>query len=567
MALDGIYLNSLLNNLSEILIDSKIDKINQPEKDEVIITIRKDRKNYKFLISASSNYARLHLTTITKENPKQAPMFTMVMRKYLIGGKILKIEQLNGDRIIAITVSSTDELGFDSKYIIYIEIMGRHSNITLVRERDNKIMECIKHISPSMSSYRLLSPGLSYKLPPESHKLNPYKFSINDLDEFICNNNIAFDEKCFSTLFTGICKSASIYLYNTINCKNNITSTIIYSVINNFVQQSKFNPIYNITLDSSNMFKDFYCLNTNKNYSIKTYDNPNEMMDIYYTEKDKQERLKNRSMDITKLINTNIDRCNKKSIKLNNILNECQNKDIFRIYGDLLASFIYTIAKGDKSATIQNFYSEKNEDITIALDECKSPSENIQFYYKKYNKLKKSEESALEQLEKNKEELQYLYSVLHNLESANTYNDIEDIKQELIETGYIRFRKNKKDKLSKSSKPYHFISSDGIDIYVGKNNIQNDFLSFKFASKNYMWLHAKNIPGSHVIIASNDITDKTLVEAAEIAAYFSKGKNSPKVDVDYTQIKNIKKPNGSKPGFVIYHTNWTVTVEPKLINI
>lgn len=568
MALDGIYLNSLLNNINEILIDSKIDKVNQPEKDEIILTIRKDRKNYKLLISASSNYSRIHFTTIAKENPKQAPMFTMVLRKYLIGGKINSVEQLNGDRIIAITITSSDELGFDSKYILYVEIMGRHSNITLVRERDSKIMECIKHISPSMSSYRLLSPGLTYKLPPASHKLNPYNFTKDQLNLFVENNNLQLDNTFFSKVFTGISKPASIYLYNNLDKSITTTSNTFYNYINQFTKECISNPNFIILLDSNNIYKDFYCTDISESInSILNFENPSEMMDNYYTQKDKQERLKNRSIDITKLINTNIDRCNKKSIKLNNILKECQNKDIFRIYGDLLTSFIYSFKKGDKSIDVQNFYSEDAEYITISLDDSKTPSENIQFYYKKYNKLKKSEESALEQLEKNEEELQYLQSVLQNLENADTYTEIEDIKQELIETGYIRFRKTKKDKLAKSSKPYHFISSDGIDIYVGKNNIQNDYLSFKFAIKNHMWLHAKNIPGSHVIITATNIPDSTLVEAAEIAAYFSKGKNSPKVDIDYTEIRNLKKPNGSKPGFVIYHTNWTVTVEPKLPTI
>lgn len=564
MALDGIYLNSLIHNMKDILIDSKIDKVNQPEKDEIILTIRKNRKNYKLLISASANNSRIHLTNISKENPKQAPMFTMVLRKYLISGKITSIEQINGDRIIAITINSTDELGFNSKYILYVEIMGRHSNITLVRERDSKIMESIKHITPSMSSVRLLAPGLTYKLPPESTKLNPYNFSQDLLEKYTSQNNIIFDEDYFSKTFTGISKPASIYLYNSIDKSLPISSNVIKNFIDDFINKTTFNPSFNIILSDDNLYKDFYCLNINdKNYI--NFTSPSEMMDNYFIEKDKQERLKNRAIDITKLINTNIDRCNKKSIKLNNILKECQNKDIFRIYGDLLTSFIYSFKKGDKEVVLQNFYSSEGENINISLDETKSPSENIQTYYKKYNKLKKSEESAIEQLNKNSEELLYLQSVLHNLESCESYNEIEEIKQELIDTGYIRFRKNKKEKATKTSKPYHYVSSDGIDIYVGRNNIQNDYLSFKFAQKNFMWLHAKNLPGSHVIIASINIPDKTLIEAAQIAAYYSKGKKSPKIDIDYTQVKNLKKPNGSKPGFVIYHTNWTITVEPKLI--
>ena len=296
-------------------------------------------------------------------------------------------------------------------------------------------------------------------------------------------------------------------------------------------------------------------------------ENPHIMMDKYYIEKDKQERIKSRSINIQKLLTTNIDRCLKKEEKLNSLLKKCEGKDDFKIKGDLLTSYIYTIKPGSSSIELLNFYSENEEYMEIALDPNKSPSENIQSYYKKYNKLKKSEESSLEQLEKNEEELQYLYSVLTNIQNCESYIEIDDIKNELISTGYIRNRKaSKNDKKSKASKPLHFVSSEGIDIFVGKNNIQNDYLSLKFANKNYMWLHTKNIPGSHVIICSTDIPDKTLMEGATLAAYYSKAQTSSKVPVDYTLVKNLKKPAGSKPGMVIYHTNYTLFAEPSELN-
>lgn len=254
----------------------------------------------------------------------------------------------------------------------------------------------------------------------------------------------------------------------------------------------------------------------------------------------------------------------KKGEKLASTLEKCKTKEFYKIKGDLLTSFIYSINPGDSEITLQNFYSENYEDIKIDLDPNKSPSENVQSYYKKYNKLKKSEEAAKEQLEKNSEELLYLNSVLINIQNADNYEEIEDIKNELITTEYIRKRKqNKNSKKSKPSKPLHFISSDGIDIYVGKNNIQNDYLSLKLASKNHLWLHTKNIPGSHVIICATDIPDSTLEEAAALAAYYSKAQNSTKVPVDYTLVKNLKKPSGAKPGMVIYHTNYTLLTDPK----
>jgi predicted ribosome quality control (RQC) complex YloA/Tae2 family protein len=570
MALDGIYLYSLVYDLKKSILNCKIDKINQPEKDEVILTLRKDRKNIKLLISASSKFPRIHLTNITKPNPLQAPMFTMVMRKYLIGGRITDITQLNGDRILQLHIESTDELGFDSKYILIVEIMGRHSNITLVRERDNKVMECIKHISADINTFRVLYPSVNYVYPPNSNKLNPFNFSINDFNSYLNNNDISIDEGIFSRIFTGISKSLSISIYeNLLQDNNTINRENIFNFFKNFIKnlESSFNfKIYR----NNEVFKDFHCIklsNLESIYSSISFKNPSELLDEFFTVKDKQDRLLSRSTDLQRLISTNIDRCNNKTKKLKNILKECEEKETYKINGDLLTSYIYMLKKGLKEISLLNFYTDEEEYITITLDENKTPSENIQYFYKKYNKLKKSEESALKQLKKNEEELQYLNSVMTNILNCESYIEIDDIKKELIETGYLKFKNtNKNNKKDKSSKPIHLLSSDGIDIYIGKNNIQNDYLTLKFANKNHMWLHTKNIPGSHVILCSDNPSDVALEEAGILAAYYSKAKNSTKVPVDYTTVKNLKKPNGSKPGMVIYHTNHTLYTEPSLYN-
>ena len=572
MAIDGIYLYSLVQDLKKSILNSKIDKINQPEKDEIIITLRKERKNLKLLISASPKYPRFNLTTVVKSNPLQAPMFTMVLRKYLIGGKIIDIVQQEGDRIVKFLIEASDELGFNSVYTLIVEIMGRHSNITLVRERDNKIMECIKHIAPSMNSYRVLYPGITYKYPPESTKINPFSFNDTTLQEFMDKNSVIFNKNFFVSCFTGISTSLSEHLFIEYN-KNYIDFSInnICSFINNFINTLLDNEIFIIYKDKDGDYIDFYVTPLNQlegNYSFEVINDIHELMDKYYLEKDKQERIKGRSVNLQKLVTTNIERCIKKENKLNDLLKKCEDKDDFKIKGALLTSYIYSIKKGDKTFTTVNFFSEDAEEITIPLDENKTPSENVQSYYKKYNKLKKSEESAIDQLEKNDAELQYLYSVLTNIENCESYTEIDDIKEELISTGYVRKRKfnGKNSKKSKESKPLHYISSDGIDIFVGKNNIQNDYLSLKFANKNFMWLHTKNIPGSHVIICSNNIPDSTLVEGATLAAHYSKAKESSKVPVDYTLVKNLKKPNGANPGMVIYHTNYTIYVEPSEFN-
>lgn len=569
MALDGIFLHSLLNNLKEILMDSKIDKINQPEKDEVIITIRKNRKNHKLLISASSKFPRIHFTNIVKENPLKAPMFLMVMRKYLIGGKIINVTQKDCDRIVIINIEASDEMGFNSTYSLIIEIMGRHSNITLVRDRDNKVMESIKHITPDINSYRVLYPGVNYIYPPDSHKLNPLDFTKDDLDNFINENNIIFDNTFFFKTFTGISKILSEELFKEYSdiAISNLNTTDIYNFMNNFSHTLSSNKIFYIYSDKNGIYKDFYCYNLKNifnNYNHIIFDSPSDMLDNFFSMKDKQERLANRSTDLQKLIHTNIERCNKKSRILTDNIEEGAKKEIYKIKGDLLTSYIYTLKPGDKEVSLLNFYSEEEEYLKIALDPYKSPSENIQKYYKRYNKLKKSEEWALEQLEKNEEELTYLNSVLTNIQNVDSYDEIDAIKSELMETGYIKFKASKKGtKKNKENKPLHFITSKGFDIYVGKNNIQNDYLSLKFAHKNDIWLHTKEIPGSHVIIKGFDIDDETLSEAAIIAAHYSKGKNNSKVAVDYTEIKNLRKPNGAKPGMVIYYTNKTIYVDPE----
>lgn len=572
MAIDGIYLYSLVEDLKKSILNSKIDKINQPEKDEIIITLRKERKNLKLLVSASPKYPRFNLTEVVKANPLQAPMFTMVLRKYLIGGKIIDIVQLEGDRIVKFLIESSDELGFNSVYTLIIEIMGRHSNITLVRERDNKIMECIKHISHSMNSFRVLYPGIAYKLPPKSTKINPFSYNNTTLQEFVNNNSITFSKNFFVSCFTGISKPLSEHLFmEYAKNYNNFSIENVSVFLSKFLEDLIENEVFTIYKDKDGNYVDFYMLPLDQledNFTPQVFNNIHELMDKYYLEKDKQERIKGRSVNLQKLVTTNIDRCLKKENKLNSVLEKCNDKEDFKIKGDLLTSYIYSIKKGDNSFTTVNFFSEKGEEVTIPLDENKTPSENVQSYYKKYNKLKKSEESAIEQLEKNSDELQYLNSVLTNIENCESYTEIDDIKEELISTGYVRKRKtnSKNNKKAKPSKPLHYISSDGIDIFVGKNNLQNDNLSLKFANKNHMWLHTKNIPGSHVIVCSNDVPDNTLVEAATLAAYYSKAKDSSKVDVDYTLVKNLKKPNGAKPGMVIYHTNYTMTVDPSEIN-
>ena len=568
MALDGIYLYSLITELKDFAINSKIDKVNQPEKDEIILTLR-GKGTKKLLISSSSNYPRLHFTTINKINPLKAPVFCMVLRKYLIGGKIIDITQYSTDRIISIDIENKDELGFDSKYSLIVEIMARHSNITLVRKRDNKIMESIKHIHSNKNSYRVLYPGATFIMPPTSNKLNPFSFTKEELKNLL-KENINFNESIFSKIITGVGKNLSNDLFIEYKNKfNDLTidnlSLFITDYFKNILKDNKNILFFKDGKVVDFYFKDLISLN---NCEKKYFESHSDTLDNFYATKDKQDRLHSKGLDIQRLINTNIERCLKKIKILEKTLKECEAKEDYRIKGELLTSYIYGFKKGDKDVSVLNYYSENEEYLKISLDENKTPSENIQFYFKKYNKLKNAEEASINQLSINEDELNYLNSVLTSLETADNYADIEEIKKELIETGYVRFRKEKNKNKIKTNKPLHFISSDGIDIYVGKNNIQNDYLTLKFAEKTDTWLHTKIIPGSHVIIKGKNLPESTLLEAATLAAFYSKGKNSTKVPVDYTLVKNVKKPSGAKPGMVIYSTNKTLYIDPpKNINL
>ncbi|MGL4451479.1 MAG: Rqc2 family fibronectin-binding protein [Sarcina sp.] len=566
MALDGIFMYNLTNELKESLIGSKIDKINQPEKDEIILTIR-GKENKKLLISSSATYPRLHFTKIAKANPLKAPTFCMLMRKYLCGGRILDITQLDLDRVLTFKVETKDELGYESVYNLIIEVMGRHSNISLVRERDNKVMESIKHLNASQNSYRVLYPGVDYVYPPASTKLNIFNFTFDELVNFFKENQLEFNKKFFSNLLTGFGKGYSEELFN--KYIKTVDSELVLNLLFDFLQKEKeilLKDNKNIIFSKDGIIKDFYCkdLEIYSDYNKEEIETTSELLEVFYSKKDKQDRLTAKSVNIQRLVNTNIDRCTKKIKILENTLKDCEKKEDYKIKGELLTSYIYNFKKGDKETTVLNYYNADEEEyLTIPLDINKTPSENVQKYFKRYTKLKTAEIEALHQLELAENERNYLYSVSTNLSNVDNYSEIDEIKNELIESSYIRFRNTgKKKKKEKMSKPLHFKSKEGIDIYVGKNNIQNDLLTLKTSDKRYTWLHTKEIPGSHVVIAAFDFSDETLLEAANLAAFYSKGQGSTKVPVDYTLIKNIKKPSGAKPGMVIYSTNKTLYIDP-----
>lgn len=575
MAFDGFVTSGIARELNEKLKGGKIDKVYQPEKDEIILSIRTREGLFRLLISAATANPRIHLTNISRENPLTAPLFCMIMRKHLGGGKIKSIRQIDFDRVIKIDIECYTELGDLTEKSLMVEIMGKHSNITLIQS-DNKIIDSIKHIDFTTSAVRQVLPGLIYELPPKQDKSLPTEFSAEDFASKLVS---VPGDTPLDKFLVGEFMGMSPLLAREMVCRATGNTKAFVSEINpeTFAKDAK--RFFDEILSSSSKSTVIFDLNTGKPLAfsivtltqytflgkIKEYDSISEAVETFFLSRDIQDRLAQKAASTVRLINNNIDRCEKKIALHTESIEKAKDRDKYKMYGDLLTSNLYRIEKNAKFATVQNLFSESLEDIKISLSEELTPSQNAQRYYKLYTKSKAAEEHSLKQLKDAEKEKAYLETVLDSVTRARTPLDIAEIREELAEQGYISAGNIKKKKQQKKSKPMRFLSSDGFEILIGRNNKQNDELTIKTAYSTDMWLHTKNIPGSHVIVRTNgtgEIPDNTLLEAASLAAYFSKAQKSTGVAVDYTLIKNIRKPNGSSPGFVIFDTNYTVFVDP-----
>lgn len=549
MTFDGLFTHAMIHELNQTLQNGRVTKISQPYPNEVILTIRANRTNYPVLLSANPRYARFQITQIPYTNPAVPTNFTMMLRKYLEGAKLLKIKQLDNDRVVYFEFLTRNELGDKLPLLLSAEIMGRYSNVILINQSTNKIIDTIKHVGMDQNRYRTLLPGATYRQPPTQNKENPFEQDSNTFEELIQkypNREVLADN--LLKQYQGISRDNALALADKLHSSNN------------FVQA--FNDFLAITEDP------IPTMNGN-NFSIFT-DNPNdkkfttlsEMLDVFYHTKANRDRVQQQGGQLLHVIRKNLQRNKKKLKKLSNELKATENADEYRIKGEVLTTYLYQIKRGMTKITLPNFY-DNNKEITISLSNQLSPSQNAQKYFKKYQKLKNAVTFVNEQIELTKKEVAYLEEIQTQIELA-TPADLNDIKTELQQEGYIK-KKQQKSKHSsrvKINKPESFIASDGTEILVGKNNLQNEKLTLHTAKKTDIWLHAKNIPGSHVIIKSNNPSDETLFEAAMLAAYFSKFRSSANVPIDYVQVKNIRKPNGSKPGFVIYEGQKTLTVTP-----
>lgn len=572
MAFDGITVSAIKAEIEDKILGGRIDKVYQPEKDEIILGIRSMGQAYKLLLTSNASNPKFHFTQTNPSNPMTPPLFCMVMRKHLQSGKIIKIEQPDFDRILNIYVESLNELGDYSVKKLVLEIMGRHSNIILTDE-NNTILDCIKHIGHDTSSVREVLPGREYTLPPSQGKINTLELDNNNFNEVLENNPSFEIQSVIYKNYTGIspiaaseiCYRANVNGSTPVEALTDIQKEIVFNKFAELIEDIKANRFYpeSITNEKGKTI-DFSPIEMTQfnGLEIKKYTSISELIESFYANRDFAYRIGQKTQDLRKLITQNIERCiRKKDIQMQT-LRSIKNRDELRLKGELLTANIYSIKKGMTTVELPNYYSENQELVAIELDSNKTPSENAQKYYKAYNKAKRTFEALKDQIKSNDEELAYLESVLTSVNNCTDEQDVKEIRRELREEGYVKKVKNQKDKSKKHSVPLHFISQDGFDIYVGKNNIQNDELTLKFARPRDIWMHTKNIPGSHVIIVANGqtIPDTTLNEGAMLSAFYSKAKNSSKVPVDYTEKKNVKKPNGSKPGFVIYETNKTAYI-------
>lgn len=539
MSFDGFFLHHLTKELQDELLYGRIQKVNQPFEHELVLTIRNNRKNYKLLLSAHPVFGRVQITKTDFQNPQTPNTFTMIMRKYLQGAVIESITQIENDRVLEIAFSNKNEIGDNIKVTLVVEIMGKHSNIILIDKAESKIIESIKHIGFSQNSYRTILPGSTYIAPPKTDAKNPFTVSDEKLFEILQTEDLA--PRHLQKLFQGLGRDTA----------ENLAAQLSDDKLKQF-RASFARPVQPNMTDKS-----FAAVPFDK--SGQTFDSLSELLDVFYQDKAERDRVNQQSSDLIHRVQTELDKNIKKLAKQEKELAATENAEEFRQKGELLTTYLSMVPNNQDQVELDNYYT--NEKITIALDKSLTPNQNAQRYFKKYQKLKEAVKHLTGLIEETKHTITYLESVETALSHASI-SDIEDIREELVETGFVKRRT--RDKRHKRKKPEQYLASDGKTIImVGRNNLQNDELTFKMAKKGELWFHAKDIPGSHVLIKDNlNPSDEVKTDAAELAAYYSKARLSNLIQVDMIEAKKLNKPTGAKPGFVTYTGQKTLRVTP-----
>ena len=540
MSFDGFFLHHMVEELRRELVNGRIQKINQPFEQELVLQIRSNRQSHRLLLSAHPVFGRIQLTQTTFENPAQPSTFIMVLRKYLQGALIESIEQVENDRIVEMTVSNKNEIGDHIQATLIIEIMGKHSNILLVDKSSHKILEVIKHVGFSQNSYRTLLPGSTYISPPSTESLNPFTIKDEKLFEILQTQETT--AKNLQSLFQGLGR-------DTANELESILVSEKLSTFRNFFNQET-KPCLTETSFSPVPFA---------NQVEEPFASLSDLLDTYYKDKAERDRVKQQASELIRRVENELQKNRHKLKKQEKELLATDNAEEFRQKGELLTTFLHQVPNDQDQVILDNYYT--NQPITIALDRALTPNQNAQRYFKRYQKLKEAVKYLTDLIEETKATILYLESVETVLNQAGL-EEIAEIREELIQTGFIRRRQ--REKIQKRKKPEQYLASDGKTIiYVGRNNLQNEELTFKMARKEELWFHAKDIPGSHVVISGNlDPSDEVKTDAAELAAYFSQGRLSNLVQVDMIEVKKLNKPTGGKPGFVTYTGQKTLRVTP-----
>lgn len=550
MAFDGLFTRKIVEDIQS-LVSGRIHKIAEPSSDTIILTIRSERKNKQLLLSTHANFSRFHLTTEKYDNPFDPPMFLRVLRKHLDGGIIQSITQIGNDRLVEIDIHSRDEIGDLRKRTIVLEIMGRHSNIILI-DGERKIIDGFKHHTPNTNTARTIMPGFKYEYPPTVKKLNP--FEVDDVNKYINYNAGKIDRQLLQQ-FEGFSPLITKEIVSRRPFMNQETLVESFDEVMNEVDQTPKPVIYSDDSTNKEIFY-FMPLHTYGN-NYMAFDTIHECLDRFYESRGERERVKQRALDLVKIIDQHLQKNRNKLEKLINEKEAARTKHEQQLYGELITANMYQINQGDKTLETINYYN--NEPISIPLNPTKSPSMNAQYYYKQYNRLKTREIELEKQIKLTHSNILYFESLEQQLAHISV-EDIDDIREELEDQGFVKKRKSKKKKKSNKITITTFVSSDGQTILLGKNNKQNDYLTHKVARKNQLWFHTKDIPGSHVVIQEDEPTNRTIEEAAMIAAYYSKASQSAQIPVDYTAIRNVHKPSGAKPGFVTYDSQSTLYV-------
>lgn len=549
MAFDGLFTRAIVTELQQ-LVGGRINRVHQPNEYEVVLTMRAQRKNVKLLLSAHPSYARVQLTEETITNPPEPTMFCTILRRHIESGIITAIEQVDNDRIIHFTIASHNEIGDPITRTLIMEVMGRHSNLMVVDPMNDKIIEALKHLPPYMNSFRTVLPGATYVSPPEQEKKNPFTISEEELFDIYHKLEKGRD---FIQYLQGIAPIHATELYALL--KQNLQ----FQTYRNFIESFETLPFQPVVMKKDG--RDIFSAHplTTADEVIYEAKSLGDLLDRVYFEKADRERVRAQAQDLEKWLANERAKLVKKEKVLQKEYQDAEKLDDFQLYGELLMAHHYQIEANAKEAIVENYYD--GSEVTIPLDPRKTAIENANRYYTKYTKAKNALIQLKEQMRLTKEELDYFETLLQQVEMA-TPDDIDEIREELIENGYMRKRRSKKKEKKKKMVIERYESSTGIPIAVGKNNKQNDYVTFKLASRHHTWLHTKDIPGSHVVILSDDPDETTLQEAAVIAAHFSKARTSSNVPVDYTEIRHVKKPSGAKPGFVNYFEQQTVFVTP-----